>query len=344
MIKTFYQEDIINRLAALITYGLNNQYSYKSIEEHIVSSLFINDLENGQFNNEIKEAVLAEKTYGVSFNEPLDISFKALFIAESYFKLFIYFNKSFEYLFLYWPLSYFISRYNIYHEMDFSNLRNDFIKKTKEMTLIKKLSKERNIKLIEISKLTGINKNTIDKYARNDQYLYNANYGNIHKLAKLFNVKDNIFLANLGIYFDASIYLFDDYYQDYRNYLGLEFAYYFDKRIDKKDFIYDKEHHLFKSINDIKIKTIVLRTTDININSIKDLLDDKTYLIILITNLFIKESDFLFLKQIEAYEICVITPLNLYLLKKNNKKEITETINDSLMALAFNNLKKTNEI
>ena len=43
MIKVYYEKDIIDKLAALISYGLDNGYSYKSIEEHIVSSSFITD-------------------------------------------------------------------------------------------------------------------------------------------------------------------------------------------------------------------------------------------------------------------------------------------------------------
>lgn len=45
MIKVFYQNDIIDRLAAIFTYGLNNGYSYETIEERIISSPFVNNLE-----------------------------------------------------------------------------------------------------------------------------------------------------------------------------------------------------------------------------------------------------------------------------------------------------------
>lgn len=52
MIKVFYQNDIIDRLAAIFTYGLNNGYSYETIEERIISSPFVNNLEKNEYDIE----------------------------------------------------------------------------------------------------------------------------------------------------------------------------------------------------------------------------------------------------------------------------------------------------
>ena len=242
MIKIFYQEDIINRLAAIITYGYNKGYSYKSIEEYIVYSPFVIGLENNQYDIESKIETVIELTYQVKSvkKEEADISFKGLFLAESYFNLFLTYNRSFEYLFLYLPLEYLIDRYNVYHEMDFSNLKKDFEKMVKKTTLIKKIAVDRGIKLTEISKLTGINGNTIDRYARDDKYLYGASQQTIYRLSILFGVKENIFVSNLGVYLDQSIYLPSKSNKRYRDYLGYYFANYYDQRISEKKFHYKR--------------------------------------------------------------------------------------------------------
>lgn len=70
MIKVFYQNDIIDRLAAIFTYGLNNGYSYETIEERIISSPFVNNLEKNEYDIESKIDEVVESTFGklVSFH------------------------------------------------------------------------------------------------------------------------------------------------------------------------------------------------------------------------------------------------------------------------------------
>lgn len=336
MIKTFYQEDIINRLAAIITYGLNEGYSYKTIEEHIVSSSFINALEDNEYDNAIKIEAVVVSTYNVSLGKlEADISFKGLFIAESYFKLFLRFNKSFEYLFLYWPISSFVERYGIYHEMDFSNLRDDFESKVKETTLLRKLAQDRRLKLTEISKLTGINENTIDKYSRDDKYLYGASHDNIYKLSKLFSVKENIFIPNLAVYLDQSIYLFDKRNQDYRNYLGFYFANFFDSRINEIDFVYDRNNNCFNSTKGIRLIVVADILDNLPQNKINDIADSNTYVIIIPSGFFGDESWFEYLKNVNAYDVLVLTQEYVYIVKKKIKKEITHTVNRALIIRAM---------
>ena len=331
MIKTFYQEDIVNRLAAVITFGLDNLYSFNAIEEHIQASSFINDLENNEYNIESKIEEIVESVFNVKLNAEADISFRGLFIAESYFKLFLYFNKSFEYLFLYWPLSFFVEKYDIYHEMDFSNLKNDFELKVKETPLLKKLALKKNIKIVEISKLTGINEFTIDKYSRDDKYLYEASHSNIYKLATLFSVKENMFVSSLMVYLDPSIYLYDKTYKDFRNYLGLFFANYFDSRIKESNYVYDKDNNCFKAKDGTKI---VVTTIDFGMSSnskLSKLIDPKTYLIIIPSAFFDEPTVFDFLKNSEALDIFVLTQEYIYIVKKKYLKEITDTVFRSLV-------------
>ena len=74
MIKTFYQDDIINKLAAIITFGLNKQYSFKSIEEHIIFSSLINGLEKNEYDIETKIEDVVELPEFKNDREKLGIS------------------------------------------------------------------------------------------------------------------------------------------------------------------------------------------------------------------------------------------------------------------------------
>lgn len=335
MIKIFYRENIINRLAAIITFGLSKGYSYKSIEESLVCSNFINNLEKGYYDIESTNESVIEDVYKIK-TDNVDISFRGFFLAESYINLFFYINKSFEYLFLYLPLSLFDAKYEVYHEMDFSNLRNDFAYLVSKKTLLKKLSEDRKIKFTEIVKLTGINKNTIDKYNRNDKYLYSASFSNIYKLAVLFGVKTNLFASALAVYLDQSIYLFDHSFDEYRSYLGYYYANYFDKRISDSHFEFDKQNNIFKSIKNGM--NIVLRSCDkneITVEYVNKLSNSDTYLVIFPIGFnYHKFEDYMHLSSAKAMEIMIVTYENVYIVKKQKEIEITDTISRSLNARA----------
>ena len=260
-----------------------------------------------------------------------DITFKGLFFAETYFKLFLTLNKSFNYLFLYWPISRMVEKYDIYHEMDFSNLLTDFNLEVKKMVLLKKLSKEKKIKLSQISKLTGINKNTIDRYAKSDDYLYAASYSAIYKLSSLLKVKANLFVSSLDVYLDQTVYLGDKSNQDYRNYLGLYFANYFDNRIEESDYRYDSKKQFFVSNSGLKISISML---DDKIDGYIPI-DNKTYLVIFMPtstkkDVSVNEK----LKSLNAYEIMLVYQDKVSFLKKGIIKEITSTVFKSMVVRA----------
>ena len=336
MIRAFYKENIIKCLAAVFTYGLNNCMSPKSIEEHITSSTFINDLENNEFDIDLSPERCVTEVYKCQHNPKVDISFKGLFLSESYLNLFFFFNRSFEYLFLYWPLSLFVEKYQIYHEMDFSNIKSDFIKEVDKTPLLKKLSTDRGIKISEISRLTGISVNTLETYCRGDKYIYAAANDTIFKLSKLFGVKENIFISNLAVYLDRSIYLFDKSNQDYRNYLAFFFANYYDLRINEKEFVYKPNENCFMDKRSgLKIIIVSHENDELSVSQLKDLADEKTYLIVFdFGHYYHSLEDYAYLKEINCVEVMLITQEDVFIIKKWVAREITDTINRSLIIRA----------
>lgn len=330
MIKSFYKDDIIKHLAAVLTYGIEKNYSFSGIEDLIISSDFVNNLENNEYDINSKSSEIVRQTYKLEKLDNFDISFKALFVAESYIKLFFDLNKSFEYLFLYFPLGHLVDTYDVYHEMGFSNFKEDFLSLTREETLLRKLSKSRNIKLSEITRLTGISENSIKYYATSDSNLFGASFDVLYTLANLFNTKINMFIERLAIYLDNSVYLFDKSNEDYRNYLGFYFALFYDLSLKENEFIYSNKS--FKS-NNVTINITSLRSNELDEKKINELYSDSDYLVILM-NGYESLSDYSFLGKTHLKEIMVITQENVYLVKKNQAKEITDTINRSLIVRA----------
>lgn len=337
MIKSFYKDDIIKHLAAVITYGTNKSYSFSAIEDLIVSSEFINKLENNDYDIDSKSSEIIKQTYKIEKLDNFDISFKGLFVAESYIKLFFDLNKSFEYLFLYFPLGHLVDTYDVYHEMGFSNLKEDFLSLTIEESLLRKLSKSKNIKLSEITRLTGISENSIKYYAISDSNLFGASFDVLYTLANLFNVKINLFIKSLAIYLDNSVYLFDKSNEDYRNYLGFYFALFYDLSLRENEFTYFNKCFVSK---DVTIHVVSLKSNELDLKKINELYSENDYLVILM-NGFESLTNYSFLNKTHLKEIMAITQENIYLVKKNQTKEITDTINRSLIIRAktkINNL------
>ena len=331
MIRILDEEQIIETFASILTYGLNKGLSSSLIEEHILKSQFINDLEDNKFDNKLKDKVILKSIYKENIIE-VDLSFLSLFIAESYIRLFFDLNKSFAYLFLYWPLDQFIFKFDIYHEMDYSSLKIDFMERVHNTSLLKALIKSRHLKLNDVGKLTSININTLDKYMRSDKYLYAASYANIYKLAKLFNVKENIFIESLDVYYDDSSFSYDDEHNEFISKLGFYFASYFDKRVDNFSFTYQKEKNIFIDFkNGYKLIVKSLKNEEINRASLFSSVDDKTYLVIFLNGRAafndddIKEQ----LNALNAYEIMLISK-ETYLLKKETVKKSDSSIYDML--------------
>ena len=335
MIQVFYKEDLTMRLAAIVAYGLSEKYSYGAIEERIVASPFANRLEKNFFDSEESIEKVVEDAFGTKLKAEADISFRALFLAESYMKLFFSLNRSFEYLFLYWGLEDFACKYGVYHEMDFSNLEDDFLSSVRKAPLLRKLSLKKGIKLRDVARLSGISENTINKYAKDDRYLYSCSQENGYRLSRLFDVKENLFVSNIGVYLDAAIYLSDDSYKDYRNYLGLYYACYYDTELDENDFDYDEANGRFVSKRGNALRVCVCKEEDAGSRFIADHACAGDYVVLFLTGIFHEDPERYFaLKAETSHGVLIVGSENVYLVKKKRKKQISYTAMNSLIVRA----------
>ena len=338
MIENRSERAIINKLAALFSYGINNRYSYTSIEEYIVSSSFINELENCRFAS-LEIEILCREVYHLE-NEvfPINVDIESRFCAEVYIYLFFKMQKSFKYLFLYMPLSDLINNYEALHTADYSKVEAIIKERIKNEKLLSRLANKRKIKLTELSSLTGININTIKKYAYSDEALYSASIENIALLSLALNVKENIFFKSLYVFIDNGAFHFDKTDKKYRNYLGILFASYYDSRITFSDFHYNEKSDVFVSNKD---KTIIkVFADDIrNINLEKNINSSSGDTIFVF---FDYSRPYYDVSQIntsilnKTKDIIIINQEYCYILKKHHTRMITDTINRILIMRAKN--------
>lgn len=222
-------------ISSIIFYGLKRGYSYSSIEERMMRSEVIRDLENGDssflYKTNIEEVV--QKMYAL----PEEVLFLgesnslSMWLGDIYTKLFFTKNKSFSYLFLYYPLNKAIDDYDIYHEMDINQLIKHFSDLEKENTILSLLLKKRGLKVRELSSLADVNINTIVSYTRDNENVYNAKYQTIYEMSNILNINPNIFIKRINNFTNSEMYAFDKTNPIYRLYLAYYLASYFDKEI-----------------------------------------------------------------------------------------------------------------
>ena len=238
-------------MSTIVHYGLEKAYSLSFMEEHIGSCSFVRDLEersDSSFLNRITSTQIVEEIYGKDIDKAVlnnrsDIS---IWVGEAYIRLFFKYHKSFAYLFLYFPIDEMLNRYTIYHEMDWTQLYELFKEKTSKKTLLKSLIEKRNISVNKLSVISNISQATLQYYCESDERLYLASFKHINALSFALNINSNIFLESIHNYTNSAAYSFDKTRQDYRSYLGLNFASYFSQEINSMRFEYDSDKNIFE--------------------------------------------------------------------------------------------------
>lgn len=252
MIKASNISKLYDYLSKILFFGVSYQYSTEYIEESISNSFFINELESSNdrflYNSNLKDIV--EEIYpdanldGYDFNS-INPIFK--WVGEAYIRLFFKFHKSMNFIFLYIPLDSMIDLFDLYHQMDWSQLYSLFIEFVKKKTLLRLLLNKRNLSVNKLSQLTNISNSTLTYYCLDNNHLYEAKHNYIYLISRALNVNMKVFLREIFNYTDSSAYGFDKSNPLYRAYLGLYYCSYYYLEIEKRNYQYNDAKGLFES-------------------------------------------------------------------------------------------------
>ena len=265
---------IINRLDYDIKFAIfiNNVFKVsppeKTLDVMISDSIICTDLENNRDNffylsdKEIFLKTIEEQFIDIN-DEYSDI---ALWISKTYLDLFFKYKKSFQYIISYLPVSEMTYLYKAYHQANESMIEKEFLKRERTTPLLKILLKRKELTLNQLSALTKINYNTLDKYIRNSKYLHVASYDNIYRLSIALGVRENIFSSVIIIketYQNTNL----ENYESIIDHIILSTIIYNDVFVAKINFSYTSSKHIFESEN---IKLIIKKID--NIISLKDVI------------------------------------------------------------------------
>ena len=195
--------DIKETFCRYFVVAIHNKMNLTAFTDYLASSDYLRNIENGNLI-EISDISVEEGYHSIVGNNiAKDDSFgiynDAYWCGYCYFELFLMLRKPFSYLFLKLPLVEMLDLYNVYHEMDISQLVDYFHDKEKEETILRLLCKRYRCSINKLSKATGISVNTLNKYRSSDQSLYNASFQNIYKISTFFKTPISLFVEEIKI-------------------------------------------------------------------------------------------------------------------------------------------------
>lgn len=196
-------QDVRDTFARYFVIAIHNKMHPAAFTDYLINSKYVMEIEKGNLI-EISDISVEEGYHSIVGNNiAKDDSFgiynDAYWCGYCYFELFLMLRKPFSYLFLKLPLAEMLDLYNVYHEMDISQLVDYFHDKEKEETILRLLCKRYRCSINKLSKATGISINTLNKYRSSDQSLYNASFQNIYKISTFFKTPISLFVEELHI-------------------------------------------------------------------------------------------------------------------------------------------------
>ena len=195
--------DIKETFCRYFVIAIHNKMHLTAFTDYLANSDYVKNIEKG-YLTDISDISVEEGYHSIVGNNiAKDDSFgiynDAYWCGYCYFELFLMLRKPFSYLFLKLPLEKMLDLYNVYHEMDISQLVDYFHDKEKEETILRLLCKRYRCSINKLSKATGISVNTLNKYRSSDQSLYNASFQNIYKISTFFKTPISLFVEELHI-------------------------------------------------------------------------------------------------------------------------------------------------
>ncbi len=328
----------------IIFYGFNNHFSNNFIEESISSSIifknYLNKGDDSFINNFTKKDIL-KLIYKVDLNHvELDkTNTLSMWLSEAYLRLFFKYHKSMEFIFLYLPIDKMSYMFDAYHEMDWRELYDYFLELIEKKSALSLLLKDRKITIYELSVLTGLKKETIKSYSRNNKNIYKASFNNVLKITEALNVDCDVFIEEISNYIDASSLELQIKNIKYLSGYAYYIISYFDKSIGEKEFIYDDRLEVLKS-DDLFIKVLVIDSikmeyikNEISKNQIQidNLKTSVNYVIFTINDI-----DDINLVNFQFDKFYLITPSKIFFIDKKSCKveKISISLHESAIKLA----------
>lgn len=189
----YYLYDYSNLLERVFSYAYKYRYSMDDLERSISYSSFFQEIEKdgGKQPPPISDIKLVSSIYPEASSgiDDLPIFNQCLWASESYLWIQEATKLTFEAIFLYLPISKMFFYFPVYHEMDFSQIVNEFKRLFGEKTILSILLDKYGYSLKQLSEMTNIPYETLKSYKNRKRDIKKADVSLLYKLASFFHVR-----------------------------------------------------------------------------------------------------------------------------------------------------------
>ena len=191
--NSIFINEYINNFERILSAAYKYHYSLDTVERQISYSLYFQKIEKDgeDFSPLITSNLLLETIFSeIDIElEDLPVYNQCLWAAEVYLKIQGITNLTFEAIFIVLPIKKMYEYFDLYHEMDFSQIIDVFLDRYKKESILSRLIKEYGYSLKYISEETGISYDGICSLKSRRRDIKKLNVEKAVKLAYVFRVR-----------------------------------------------------------------------------------------------------------------------------------------------------------
>ena len=190
--NNYYLYDYVNSLERVLSAGYLSTYSTSALERNISYSSCFQKIEDDKHSSPVINDSQLVKSIMPEINVDLfkiPVLKQCLWASESYIRIQEKTGLTFECIFLYIPIRKMYDYFALYHEMDFSQIVDEFQRLYLSHSPLEILIKKSNYSLEDVSRLLAIPYETLVSFKKRKRDIKKASVGIVQKLSKLFNVR-----------------------------------------------------------------------------------------------------------------------------------------------------------
>ena len=191
--NTNYLNEYASLFERLLSISHFLDYSTNAVERSISNCKFFRDIEKDGvgFPPIVVDVKLVHEVFlDQSINLRAVPTYKqSMWAAESYLRIQNETGLTFEAIFLYLPIDKMYEYFPLYHEMDFSQIINEFKKLYETQSILKIVTEKYGYSLSDISDKTGISYETLFSFKKRRRDIKKANADIVVKLASVLRIR-----------------------------------------------------------------------------------------------------------------------------------------------------------
>ena len=188
-----YLDEYTSLFGTVLSYAYKIRYSLDALAREVSYSSFFQEIEKDRdtLPSYITDRELLMEIFNNTYRESLPITSynQCLWAAESYLRIQEETKLTFEAIFIYLPIEKIYQYFDLYHEMDFSQIVKEFIRLFNEESVLSILMKKYGYSLKGVSEKLDISYDTLKSLKNRTRDVKKVDINIIYKLSSFFNVR-----------------------------------------------------------------------------------------------------------------------------------------------------------